>query len=218
MRSVYNLIKKDFLLIKKIIFPIIVFIIGAPIYISSSTPTFQESGDILYAMLVYMITFMIYHAISLEEMQYKGNVYLKVTPMPMVKIVISKYIIIALTFLTTTVLYLITSKIPISHMGSVSIKSMAFMFTVICLYFGFYIPLTFKLGYVKLQVISTALIFIFPFALPYLMKYLGSNYTLIAYYINSSTLKITMISLCIVMISITSGVFISNSILRNKEY
>ncbi|WP_278428284.1 hypothetical protein [Clostridium cochlearium] len=42
MRSVYNLIKKDFLLIKKIIFPIIVFIIGAPIYISSSTPTFQE--------------------------------------------------------------------------------------------------------------------------------------------------------------------------------
>ncbi|MBE6066058.1 ABC-2 transporter permease [Clostridium cochlearium] len=218
MRSVYNLIKKDFLLIKKIIFPIIVFNIGAPIYISSSTPTFQESGGILYAMLVYMITFMIYHAISLEEMKYKGNVYLKVTPMPMVKIVISKYIIIALTFLTTTVLYLITSKFPISHMGSVSIKSMTFMFTVICLYFGFYIPLTFKLGHVKLQVISTALIFIFPFALPYLMKYLGSNYTLIAYYINSSTLKITMISLCIVMISITSGVFISNSILRNKEY
>lgn len=218
MKSIYNLIKKDFLLIKKIIVPIIAFVIGAPIYISSSTPTFQESGDILYAMLVSMITFMIYHAIALEEMKYKGNVYLKVTPMSMVKIVVSKYIIIALTFLTTTILYLITSQIPISHMGSVGIKSIVSMFGVICLYFGFYIPLTFKLGYVKLQVVSTALIFLFPFVLPYLMKCLGSDFMPIAYFINSSTWKITMIAICIAMFSITCGIFMSNSILKNKEY
>ncbi|WP_315120510.1 ABC-2 transporter permease [uncultured Clostridium sp.] len=218
MRAIYNLIKKDFLLVKKLILPISAFIVAAPIFISYRTPSFQEYGGILYSVLALTITFMIYHAISMEEMKQKGDIYLRITPMPMIKVILAKYILIITTFLVTTALYVMISYIPLTLVGNVDVKSIIITFTIIALFFGFYIPLTFKFGYVKLQVLSTGIIFISPFVAPLIMKHLGSDFLLLAYFASSPMLKITITALFIAFIAIISGSMLSNLIIKNKEY
>ncbi|MEW9094842.1 MAG: ABC-2 transporter permease [Clostridiaceae bacterium] len=218
MRAIYNLIKKDFLMVKKLILPISAFIVAAPIFISYRTPFFQQYGNVLYSVLALTITFMVYHAVSMEEMKQKGDIYLRITPMPMIKIVLAKYILIITTFLATTALYLMISYFPLTLVGNLDVKSIIITFTIIALFFGFYIPLTFKFGYVKLQVLSAGMIFISPFLVPLIMKYLGSDFLLLTYFKSSPMWQIATTALLIAFVAIISGTILSNSIIRNKEY
>ena len=84
MKIIYNLVKKDYLLIKKSLFIMLLFVIFAPIFISMRAPEFQNNGTLLYGMLVLMITFMTYHMISMEEIN-KGFLYLQITLCPIKK-------------------------------------------------------------------------------------------------------------------------------------
>ena len=144
MNEIYNLFKKDFLLIKKYLLTIFLFIVIAPIFISYSTPLFQKNGNILYGILVLMITFMVYHSISLEEMKQKGQVYLKITPMKCSRVVMAKYVVVNFTFIVTTILFLILSKVPITCVGKIDIKVILLYFVLIEIFFGIYIPNTRK--------------------------------------------------------------------------
>ncbi|SFB43622.1 ABC-2 transporter permease [Clostridium frigidicarnis] len=218
MNAIYNLFKKDFLLIKKYLLPIIGFIMVAPIFISYRTPAFQQNGNILYSMLVLMITFMVYHAISMEEMKQKGEIYLRITPMSINKVVMAKYVLVTFIFIVTTALFLILSHLPVVPVGKVDIKNILLFFAVIEIFFGIYIPMTFKLGYVKLQMISAGIIFISPFVISLITKYLGSDIPLIATIENSSIWMVAMLSLLITGASISLGIMASNKSIKNKEY
>ena len=218
MKVIYNLFKKDLLLIKKYLLPILGFIVVAPIFISYRTPAFQQNGSILYGMLVLMITFTVYHAISMEEMKQKGEIYLRITPMSINKVVMAKYILVTFIFIVTTALFLILSHLPVVPVGKVDIKNILLFFAVIEIFFGIYIPMTFKLGYVKLQMISAGIIFISPFIISLITKYLGSDIPLIATMENSSIWMIAILSLLITCASIVIGTMASNKSIKNKEY
>lgn len=218
MNMIYNLFKKDFLLIKKYLLPIFMFIVLAPIFISYRTAAFQQKGDILYSMLVLMITFMVYHAISMEEMKEKGELYLRITPISINKIVMAKYIVVTFTFIVTTGLFLVLSHVPVSSVGKIDTKTILLIFVVIEIFFGIYIPMTFKFGYVKLQMISAGFIFICPFLMPLIINHLGNNLSLIDNIKNSSNWLIIIISLLIIGVSISLGTVASNKIIENKEY
>lgn len=218
MNVIYNLFKKDFLLIKKYLLPIVVFIVIAPIFISYRTPMFQQSGNILYNMLVFMITFMIYHTVSMEEMKQKGDIYLRITPMSIMKVIIAKYVVVTFTFIITTALFLILSHVSVAPIGKVDAKNILLFFAVIEILFGIYIPMTFKFGYVKLQMISAALIFICPFVAPVIINYFGNDMPLMATMKNSSTLMVATLSLLMTFTSVILGTMVSNKIVHNKEY
>lgn len=218
MNVIYNLFKKDFLLIKKYILPILVFIVIAPIFISYRAPMFQQSGNILYNMLVFMITFMIYHTVSMEEMKQKGDIYLRITPMSINKVIIAKYVVVTFTFIITTALFLILSHVPVAPIGKVDAKNILLVFAVIEIFFAIYIPMTFKFGYVKLQMISAALIFICPFVVPVIINYFGNDMPLMAAIKNSSTLMVASLSLLMTCASIMLGTMVSTKIVHNKEY
>lgn len=218
MKVIYNLFKKDFLLIKRYLLFIFMFIVIAPIFISYRTPVFQQSGNILYSILVLMMTFMIYHSVSMEEMKEKGQIYLRITPIQSKKVVIAKYIVVTFAFIVTTALFLILSQIPVTHVGKVDIKNILLVFGLIEIFFGIYIPMTFKFGYVKLQIISTGIMFISPFVIPLIMNYLGNGMAVITNIQNSSTGMIAGLSLLMICASISLGTIASNNIIKNKEY
>lgn len=217
MRAIYNLFKKDFLLMKKYLLFMFVFIVVAPVFISYRTPLFQHNGNILYSMLALMITFVVYHTISMEEMKQKGEVYLRITPMPTKNIIIAKYLVVTFTFIVTTALFLTVSYIPVSPVGKVAMKNILLIFGLIEIFFGIYIPMTFKFGYVKLQIISIGIVFVFPFVIPFIINYLG-DIPLVTSIQNSSIWMLAILSLLITFASIILGTITSNKIINNKEY
>lgn len=218
MKMIYNLVKKDFLLIKKYFLIMMVFVILAPIFISIRTPEFQNNGILLYGMLVLMITFMNYHMISMEEMKQKGSIYLQTTPMSNKIMVVSKYIVVTLTFLVTTVIYWILSMISFTKVGVIDIKSIMICFAVIEFFFGVYIPLTFKLGYVKLQMISAGIIFLSPFVISLFSKYFSFVNNIVSSLQSLNNLIFIALTLIWVMIVMIIGTKVSSSILQRQEY
>ena len=218
MKVIYNLFKKDFLLIRKYLPIILGVIMIFPIFISYRTPLFQRSGNILYDALVLMITFMVYHSVSMEEMKQKGEIYLRITPMQSNKIAIAKYIVVTFSFIITTALFLILSNIPITNVGKIDIKNIFLVFVLIEIFFSIYIPMTFKFGYVKLQLISTSIIFVSPFIIPLIANHMENDMTIIANIQNSPIWMIVGLSLLIVCASINIGIMASSNIIKNKEY
>lgn len=218
MKMIYNLVKKDFLLIKKYLLIMMVFVILAPIFISIRTPKLQKNGILLYGVLALMITFMSYHMVSMEEMKQKGSIYLQITPMSNIKMVVSKFIMVTLTFLVTTVIYWLLSMISFTKVGLIGIKSVMICFAIIELFFGIYIPLTFKLGYVKLQMISAGIIFLSPFIISLITKYSSFVNNIISSIQLLNNAVIIAITLIWVMIVIIIGTKVSSRILQMQEY
>ncbi|WP_066507550.1 ABC-2 transporter permease [Abyssisolibacter fermentans] len=218
MKIIYNLVKKDFILIKRYLLIMLLFVIVSPIFISTRTPEFQSNGTVLYGILVLLITFMTYHMISMEEMKHKAVIYLHITPMSNKKMVLSKYIVVTFTFLVTTIVYCTLTLIPFTKVGEVDIKSIMICFVCIELFFGFYITLTFKLGYVKLQMISAGIIFLSPFIIQLLSKQV-SLFNYIATSVQSLSNWVIIVSTMLLDILIVFiGTNASNSFLKKQEY
>ncbi|MBW4829490.1 MAG: ABC-2 transporter permease [Clostridiaceae bacterium] len=218
MKTIYNLVKKDYILIKKSLLIMLLFVTFAPIFISMRAPEFQNNGTLLYGMLALMITFMTYHMISMEEMKQKGFVYLQITPMSNKKIAISKYIVVTLAYLATTIIYCILALLPFTKVGGVGIKGIMLSFAIIELFFGIYIPLTFKLGYVKLQMVSSGIIFLSPFIISLISKYFASVINITSSIQSLSDLTIIVGIVVLTMIVISIGSKASSNILKKQEY
>lgn len=218
MKQLLGLIKKDFLLIKKYNIVMLLFSIILPVFISVRTPEFQENGFILYGLLVLMLTFMNYHMISMKEMEQKGMVYIQTTPMSNYSIGLSKFIGVLISFSIVSVIYFILSKIDITKVGAIGLKEIILVFLVLNLFFSIYIPLTFKLGYVKLQMVSAGIIFLSPFLTGLLINKLNIEESIFS--AMGSMTNALFFTICILMI--TTIIFISvkatSLILDSKEY
>ncbi len=218
MRQLIGLVKKDFLLIKKYNIVMLLFSIIAPIFISLRTPEFQSNGFVLYGLLALMLTFMNYHMISMEEMKQKGMVYIQTTPISNSFIGLSKFIVVLITFMTVSILYFILSKIDITKVGAIGLKEIMLTFILIKIFFSIYIPLTFKLGYVKLQMVSAGIIFLSPFLIGLISKRWNNIVPIFLKFESISNLMFFTISLIIIIIMMSISTKITSLILHNKEY
>jgi ABC-2 type transport system permease protein len=218
MRQLIGLVKKDFLLIKKYNIVMLLFSIIAPIFISLRTPEFQSNGFVLYGLLALMLTFMNYHMISMEEMKQKGMVYIQTTPISNSFIGLSKFIVVLITFMTVSILYFILSKIDITKVGAIGLKEIMLTFILIKIFFSIYIPLTFKLGYVKLQMVSAGIIFLSPFLIGLISKRWNNIVPIFLKFESISNLMFFIISLIIIIIMMSISTKITSLILHNKEY
>ncbi len=218
MRQLIGLVKKDFLLIKKYNIVMLLFSIIAPIFISLRTPEFQSNGFVLYGLLALMLTFMNYHMISMEEMKQKGMVYIQTTPISNSFIGLSKFIVVLITFMTVSILYFILSKIDITKVGAIGLKEIMLTFILIKIFFSIYIPLTFKLGYVKLQMVSAGIIFLSPFLIGLISKRWNNIVPIFLKFESISNIMFFTISLIIIIIMMSISTKITSLILHNKEY
>jgi len=156
--------------------------------------------------------------ISLEEIKSKGKVYLHTTPMTHGFIGLSKFVVITVSFLMITIVYIILSKIDITKVGSIGLKDILFTYTLINLFFSIYIPLTYKLGYTKLQLVSAGLIIITPFVVGTISDVLTSNGDILMKLIDTSNVIFVPSAILLITIMISISVKATSLILNKKEY
>lgn len=66
MKMIFNLVKKDFMLIRKTVALIMLVVIGFPIFFAfqfEAEEAFDSMGTVIFGALAFMCTFMIYHSI-----------------------------------------------------------------------------------------------------------------------------------------------------------
>lgn len=168
-----NLVKKDFILAKKYWVLMVVFSIGAPVYVEIQTHSMI--GGLGFLITVLFAEYMIFNSVSMSEEKYKGAAFLSATPYTRSELVKAKYLLIASVFVGCYILYTITSLLIPIYVAMLSLLSLGISFLIVAVYFGIIIPLQYQFGYEKVRYISFFTIFLVPFLFPYLWKWIQSN-------------------------------------------
>ncbi len=171
---IFNLVKKDLILAKRYLIFMLVFAIGAPIYIEIQTGSLS-GGFLGFVITVLFVLYMLFNTVSMSEDKYQGSALLSATPYTRSALVKAKYIFILLIFVGSYIIYSITSALVLAHLPMLNISTLGISLFLIALYFGIIIPLQYQFGYEKVRYISFFAIFITPFVFPGILKWLHSN-------------------------------------------
>lgn len=161
----FNLVKKDFMLIKKNLIFFIVFSVIAPIYVSSVIKP-NDGGFLAFFITTLMLECVIFNSVSIIECKNKGSILLCATPYTRSALVKSKYLFILVNFLYLYVIYTITTFIFPLRMERLNIFTLGISLLLITIFFGINIPMQYKFGYEKTKFISMSFVFILPFIIP----------------------------------------------------
>ncbi|KKY02830.1 hypothetical protein VN21_01085 [Paraclostridium benzoelyticum] len=170
----FNLLKKDFIMIKNFWAFFIMFSISGPIFINYQTRGF-DSSFISFIITILFLEFILYGSVSRLEEKNKGFILLTTIPYSRSEIVKSKYLFIASIFIITYALYILAALITPIEMNFLSIKSVLISFLVISVCFGIYIPIQYKYGTEKTKYISSCFVLISPLSLPAVVKWIKSE-------------------------------------------
>lgn len=190
---IFNLVKKDFLLIKNYLLVLITFTIFTPVLLASKT-NIPESGFLGFFASLMVLEYMLFSSISISEDKYKGAALLCTTPYTRSSLIKSKYIFIFIIFIFICLIYTITSFLSPIEIEYLSILNMGFAFFIVSIYFSLIIPIQYKFGYEKTRYISSMTIMIFPFILPKVIDWL--EYTDILVFIETKIPSILIILIC----------------------
>ena len=169
----FALLKKDFLIVKKYVLIMLVVIALIPPVMRWRTPEF--TGVFGFILSVIFGVFMLLQYVSLKEYQFpKAATLLCATPFSRKAIVSSKYIFcMAIYAICCIVFELETLFMP--GLVTSDIKLFAFMFLIVSVFIGIYLPIQYKFGYEKTKFAFVVVIMASPFILPQLMKMGNAN-------------------------------------------
>ena len=157
----FALLKKDFLIVKKYVLIMLVVIALIPPVMRWRTPEF--TGVFGFILSVIFGVFMLLQYVSLKEYQFpKAATLLCATPFSRKAIVSSKYIFcMAIYAICCIVFELETLFMP--GLGTSDIKLFAFMFLIVSVFIGIYLPIQYKFGYEKTKFAFGVIIMASPF-------------------------------------------------------
>lgn len=170
----FNLLKKDFIMIKNFWPFFIMFSILGPIFINYQT-RWSDSSFISFIITILFLEFILYGSVSRLEEKNKGCILLTIMPYSRSDIVKSKYLFIGSIFIITYVLYILAALIIPIEMNFLSIKSILTSFLVISIFFGVYIPIQYNYGTEKTKYISSCFVLVSPLSLPATVKWIQSK-------------------------------------------
>lgn len=159
-----NLVKKDFLLIKKYLILFILFAAVAPVYLDWRSASSSENSLILF-LVIFVVELTLYLQISKLEDQYKGSALLCATPYTRNTFIEAKYLFLLIVFIGMMIIQIMTSFIVPSITDGLTIKTVGITFLTLSLLFGILIPVQIKIGYDKAKLIFLVIIFFVPFIL-----------------------------------------------------
>lgn len=168
----FNLVKKDFILVKKYLVVMFIFTVVAPIWLKISL---GNVGFVGFFIIVLLLEYMLFNSVTMLEDKYKGSALLCTTPYTRKALVKAKYIFILAIFICTYIIYTITAIVAPIGIDRLNIFTFGMSLLIITIYFGIIIPMQYKFGYEKIRYISFAIIFISPFAVPNIVKWLVSK-------------------------------------------
>jgi len=164
----FHLIKKDFLIVKKYAFLMLLVSIFIPPFVLSSAP--ELSGAVSFYIAEVFSVFMLLQFVSMKEFQYpKATTLLCATPYPRSTIVASKYGFCICIYLVCCIAYLIETLI-FPDLGEFSLEMISIAFLSISLLIGIYLPIQYKLGYEKTRFFFVVILMVTPFLLPKLVR------------------------------------------------
>lgn len=164
----FALIKKDFLIVKKYVLIMLLFIFLIPPFMRWRTPEF--TGVLGFVLSVIFAVFMLLQYVSLKEYQSpKAATLLCATPFTRKAMVLSKYIFCMAIYVICCIAFGIETLI-IPGLGTADITMFALMFLVTALFIGLYLPVQYKLGYEKTKFAFVVVIMASPIILPALMR------------------------------------------------
>ena len=209
--TLFHLIKKDVLIVKKYVLLMLVFAVLIPLFMLWRIP--QYAGVLGFMLSVNFCVLMLLQYVSLQEYQFpKAATLLCAAPYSRKMIVLSKYIFCIITYVVCCLIYGIETLV-IPGLGSCDIKLFAIMFFITSVFIGLYLPIQYKLGYEKTKFAFVVVIMAFPFILPQLMKMENVNLDFLSLLSSIfAYVGITLLSLGILMIStLLSMRFYSNA-------
>lgn len=169
----FALLKKDFLIVKKYVLIMLLFIFLIPPFMRWRTPEF--TGVLGFVLSVIFAVFMLLQYVSLKEYQSpKAATLLWSTPFTRKAMVLSKYIFCMAIYVICCIAYEIETLV-IPGLGTADITMFALMFLVTALFIGVYLPVQYKLGYEKTKFAFVVVIMASPIILPLLMRMDGLN-------------------------------------------
>lgn len=170
---VLALLRKDFLIVKKYVLIMLLFILLIPPVMRWRTPEF--TGAFGFILSVIFAVFMLLQYVSLKEYQFpKAATLLCATPFTRKAMVLSKYIFCMAIYVICCIAFWIETLV-IPGLETADITIFALMFLVTALFIGIYLPVQYKLGYEKTKFAFVVVIMASPIILPLLMRMDGLN-------------------------------------------
>lgn len=165
---IFQLIRKDLLLIRKYVLFMIFFSAIAPSLLlwnmHAEAGFFDFYGIMVFFLVLFVIVLFLSNSVSLIEETYKkGCAYLCTTPYGRNQMVLSKYIFSYLIFAGYCLIYGLTHFVLPKYTISLSFEKIAISFFAISVFRCILIPLEYKFGYEKAKYIITMLIIGMPF-------------------------------------------------------
>lgn len=169
-----SLVKKDFILVKKYLLLMVAFVVIAPIFVTSKI-NLGHGNFVGFLMIALLVEYLLFSTVSTLEDKYKGSALLCATPYTRDRLVKAKYIFILIIFILTYIIYTITAFIAPAPIQKLDIFTLGICFLIMTIFFAVIIPVQYKFGYGKTMYISYGIIFITPFLLPSIVKWLQSK-------------------------------------------
>lgn len=170
---VLALLRKDFLIVKKYVLIMLLFILLIPPVMRWRTPEF--TGAFGFILSVIFAVFMLLQYVSLKEYQFpKAATLLCATPFTRKAMVLSKYTFCMAIYVICCIAFGIETLV-IPGLEKADITIFALMFLVTALFIGVYLPVQYKLGYEKTKFAFVVVIMASPIILPLLMRMDGLN-------------------------------------------
>ncbi|MEZ3462715.1 MAG: ABC-2 transporter permease, partial [Lachnospiraceae bacterium] len=160
----FSLLKKDFLIVKKYVFIMLIAAVLIPPFMLWRTPEF--TGVLGFILSIIFAVFMLLQYVSLKEYQFpKAATLLCATPFSRKMLVLSKYVFCMVIFLACCIIFGIETLI-IPGLGSLDMNLLVLMLFVISVFIGIYLPVQYKFGYEKTKFAFAVIIMASPFILP----------------------------------------------------
>lgn len=163
-----QLVKKDFLIIKKYVLLMAAVCILFPVFLLWRIPEF--AGLLGFVLVTVFSILMLLQYVSLKETQYpKASTLLCALPFSRKNIVLSRYIFCIVIYFACCLIFGIEALL-FPALQSVSYRVPIVLFLLVSLCLSIYLPIQYKVGYEKTKLFFTVLIMATPVGFAQLMK------------------------------------------------
>lgn len=180
MSTIVNMLRKDLILLKNSKFIIFFFIFPLSMGLALSQASNTEDAVVNTIMgILFTAYVLVTYLFGLEERN-KFNIVFSSFPVNRNLIVLYKYMFIIITYLAGVLLTCIIPFMTIvfNGKGVINIQTIRFTFIVYIIFFVIYLPVYFKIGYLRMRKVNIAtyfLVILLPYLLPKLSKIEGFN-------------------------------------------
>lgn len=171
----YELVMKDFVLIKKYLVFLILVATGFPALFSFQNDIVTNGPFIFFIVEIIVVQFVAFSAASTIEYKSRGSILLCATPYTRKSQIQAKYIFNLITFIFCYIAYSANALLSPGKVIPFSISDIGYSLMLSSIFYGIYIPAQYKFGIEKIRVIFQLSAVAFPFILTFIAKFFKEN-------------------------------------------